>query len=107
MASGALVKSRIFVGSSREAIDVSRAIQQELDEDFEVTVWNQDVFRLSRGALESLLGALETCDAGIFVLGLDDLTKSRGESHPTARDNVTFELGMFIGRLGPGRTFML
>ncbi len=107
MASGALVKSRIFVGSSREAIDVSRAIQQELDDDFDVTVWDQDVFQLSYGALESLLGALETCDAGLFILEPDDLTESRGEASFTARDNVIFELGMFVGRLGRDRTFML
>jgi predicted nucleotide-binding protein len=101
------VRSRIFVGSSREAIDVSRTIQQELDDDFDVTVWDQDVFQLSYGALESLLDALETCDAGLFVLGPDDLTESRGESRRTAQDNVIFELGMFIGRLGRDRTYML
>ncbi len=101
------MKPRIFVGSSREAIDVCRAIQGELDDDFDITVWDQDVFRLSYGALDSLLDALDSSDAGIFVLRPDDLTESRGEFSPTARDNVTFELGMFIGRLGRDRTFML
>ena len=101
------MRSRIFVGSSREAIDVARAIQGELDDEFDVTVWDQDVFRLSYGALDSLLDALDSSDAGIFVLRPDDLTERRGESSPTARDNVTFELGMFIGRLGRDRTFML
>jgi O-acetyl-ADP-ribose deacetylase (regulator of RNase III) len=101
------MRPRIFVGSSREAIDVCRAIQGELDDDFDVTVWDQDVFRLSYGALDSLLDALDSSDAGVFVLKPDDLTESRGESSPTVRDNVTFELGMFIGRLGRDRTFML
>jgi O-acetyl-ADP-ribose deacetylase (regulator of RNase III) len=101
------MRPRIFVGSSREAIDVCRAIQGELDDDFDVTVWDQDVFRLSYGALDSLLDALDSSDAGVFVLRPDDLTESRGEASPTARDNVTFELGMFIGRLGRDRTFML
>jgi hypothetical protein len=101
------MRPRIFVGSSREAIDVCRAIQGELDDDFDVTVWDQDIFRLSYGALDSLLDALDSSDAGVFVLRPDDLTESRGESSPTVRDNVTFELGMFIGRLGRDRTFML
>lgn len=60
------MRSRVFVGSSREAIKISRAIQQELHDDFDVTVWDQDVFQLSFGALESLLGALEASDAGIL-----------------------------------------
>ena len=101
------MKPRIFIGSSGEALDVCYAIQQELARDFDVTVWNQDVFRLTRDALDSLLAALDSSDAGVFVLRPDDLTESREQSNPTVRDNVIFELGMFIGRLGRDRTFML
>jgi len=101
------MRRRVFVGSSREAINVCRAIQGELEDDFDVTVWDQDIFRLSYGALDSLLDALDSSDSGVFVLTPDDLTETWGESSPTARDNVTFELGMFIGRLGRDRTFML
>lgn len=101
------MRPRIFIGSSREAIDVCRAVQLELADDFDVTVWNQDVFRLSYGVLDSLLDTLDSSDAGIFVLRPDDLTTSRGKLDPTVRDNVLFELGMFIGRLGRDRTFML
>jgi hypothetical protein len=95
------------VGSSREAIEVCRAVQSELNDDFDVTVWDQDVFSLSSGALDSLLQALESSDAGIFILKPDDLTTRRGVEEATARDNVVLELGMFIGRLSPSRTFML
>ena len=101
------MRPRIFVGSSREAIDVCRAVQLELADDFDVTVWDQDVFRLSYSALDSLLEALESSDAGVFVLRPDDITISRDAKDWTARDNVIFELGMFIGRLGRDRTFML
>lgn len=101
------MRPRIFIGSSREAIDVCRAVQSELADDFDVTVWDQDVFHLSYGALDSLLDALDSSDAGVFVLRPDDLTASRGAVDSTVRDNVLFELGMFIGRLGRDRTFML
>jgi O-acetyl-ADP-ribose deacetylase (regulator of RNase III) len=101
------VRPRIFIGSSGEAIDVCGALQQELDRDFEVTVWNQDVFRLTYDALDSLLAALDSSDAGVFILRPDDITESRGQSSPTVRDNVIFELGMFIGRLGRDRSFLL
>jgi O-acetyl-ADP-ribose deacetylase (regulator of RNase III) len=101
------MRLRVFVGSSGEAIAVCRAVQAELEDDLDVTVWNQDVFRFNYAALDSLLEALDSSDAGVFVLRPDDLTTSRGESNQTVRDNVLFELGMFIGRLGRDRTFML
>jgi O-acetyl-ADP-ribose deacetylase (regulator of RNase III) len=101
------MRPRIFVGSSGEAIAICRAVQAELDDDFDITVWNQDVFNLNYAALDSLLEALDSSDAGVFVLRPDDLITSRGEPSETVRDNVIFELGMFIGRLGRDRTFML
>jgi O-acetyl-ADP-ribose deacetylase (regulator of RNase III) len=101
------MRQRIFVGSSTEAIGICRAVQSELDDEFEVTVWKQDVFALSRNALDSLLDALDFSDAGIFVLCPDDLVTKREQTRPGVRDNVLFELGMFLGRLGPDRTFML
>ena len=101
------MRERLFIGSSRESLEVCRAVQAELEDEFAVNVWDQDVFQLSYGALDSLLDALDSSDAGIFVLGADDLITSRDISVPSVRDNVIFELGMFIGRLGRDRTFML
>ena len=101
------MRQRIFVGSSREAIGICRAVQAELADEFDVTVWDQDVFALSQSALQSLLGRLDSSDAGIFVLRADDLITKREETYAGVRDNVLFELGMFFGRLGPQRTFML
>src|SRR5690349_13678701 len=101
------MKQRIFVGSSGEALEVCRAVQAELEGDFAVTVWDQDVFKPSAGALESLVATLDASDAGIFVLRPDDLKTSRGTAAEVARDNVVLELGMFFGRMGRERTFML
>ena len=101
------MRERIFVGSSSEALDVCRAVQLELGRDFDVTIWDQDTFRLTYSAIDSLQGVLASSDAGVFILAPDDLTESRGQSSLTVRDNVIFELGMFIGHLGRDRTFML
>lgn len=101
------MRQRIFVGSSSEALRVAKAVQAELAGDFEVIPWDQGVFALSKSAMESLLVILDSADAGIFVLRGDDLVTKRDETRPGVRDNVLFELGMFFGRLGPDRTFML
>ncbi len=101
------MRQKVFIGSSGEAMDIGRAVQQELDRDFDVTIWDQGVFRPTHDAIDSLCSELSSSDAGVFVLTPDDLTETRGSSSPTARDNVVFELGMFIGGLGRARTFVL
>ena len=60
-----------------------------------------------RGTLESLVDALESYDFAVLVLTADDLIVSRGVEQNSARDNVLIELGLFIGKLGRQRTFLL
>ncbi|MBI4516559.1 MAG: nucleotide-binding protein [Deltaproteobacteria bacterium] len=101
------LRPAVFVGSSSEGLKVAHAVQVALDRSCEVEVWSQGVFGLSHGTLESLVLALERFDFAVLVLTADDLTTARGSTKPTARDNVVFELGLFVGGLGRDRTFML
>jgi hypothetical protein len=101
------MKPTLFVGSSSESLDVAYAAQRNLEDVAEVVVWTQGIFELTNFYLESLLEALEDTEYGLFIFGADDLIRIRGTEVPTARDNVVFELGLFIGRLGRDRTFIL
>jgi len=97
----------MFIGSSVEGLATAKAVQVLLDRACEAEVWSQGTFGLSEGTLESLVLALGRFDFAVLVLTPDDLTVSRGKDRPVARDNVVFELGLFIGALGRDRTFML
>jgi predicted nucleotide-binding protein len=46
-------------------------------------------------------------DFAIVVLTADDMTTKRGQTYAVPRDNVIFELGFFMGRLGLERTYMV
>jgi len=100
-------KPRMFIGSSVEHLDLAYAVQECLEHDVEGTVWTQDVFVLSKSATASLLKALDDSDFGLFILSPDDVTAIRDKSVRTVRDNVIFELGLFIGRLGCDRCFII
>jgi predicted nucleotide-binding protein len=97
---------RVFVGSSSEGLPLANKIQELLANDHSVVVWNQGtVFGLGSATLEALEEAVAEYDAAIFVFTPDDELVMRGEVKPVARDNVLFELGLFIGKLGRRRAF--
>lgn len=100
-------KIRIFIISSAEALEIARTIQNAFEYDFTVVVWTDGVFRASWYPIESLERQLDQSDFAIAVAQPDDITHSRGEASPTTRDNVIFELGMFIGRIGRQRSFLI
>jgi formylglycine-generating enzyme required for sulfatase activity len=97
----------VFVGSSTEGLPAAKAIQVALDHACEARLWSQGVFGLSQGTLEALVAGASQFDYAILVLTPDDLVDSRGSQRTAARDNVLFELGLFMGVLGPRRTFIV
>lgn len=101
-------KHRIFIASSTEGLKIARSIQSELTQDFAIEIWNQDtVFGLGTATIEALENAVTQYDFGIFVFTPDDQLHTRGEIISVARDNVIFELGLFIGKLTRFRAFII
>ncbi|MGO4820612.1 MULTISPECIES: CBASS system CD-NTase-associated NAD(+) hydrolase Cap12 [unclassified Flavobacterium] len=100
-------KKRIFIGSSTEELDLANAAKAilEFDKEFEVTIWNEEVwekavFKLNNNYLNDLIRATLQFDFGILIGTQDDQVIVRGNEELQPRDNILFELGLFIGRLG-------
>ena len=99
---------RVFIISSVEALPVARIIQNAFEHDkFTTTVWPDGVFKVASYTLQSLEDAIEDSDFAIAIAHADDLTECRGRDWPSPRDNVIFELGLFMGRLGKHRAILM
>ena len=102
------MKPRIFIGSSGEGLKVAEYIKHKLQKaEFEVYLWTDDIFKANNSVLETLLREASLFDFGIMVATKDDFTKKRDKEFETARDNVVFEFGLFLGRLGTNRSFVI
>jgi hypothetical protein len=97
----------MFIGSSKERLAIARSLKHVLAGFIEATVWDEAEFALGESILEGLIKAAEQYDFALFVFGQDDSLVIRGTTVPTVRENVLFELGLFIGRVGIGRAFWL
>jgi predicted nucleotide-binding protein with TIR-like domain len=101
------MKPSLFIGSSSEKLLYALALQNQLKSSADVTLWNQGFFELNKSYLESLINGLSNSDFGAFLLVPDDILKLRGQILGSIRDNVLFELGLFMGKLGSDRVFFI
>ncbi len=112
----------VFIGSVSESIWIANKIQSYFDEEiFEVDPWHQGVFELTktRGGkstnAEQLKNFTDIYDFAIFIFSPDDkiisqYRKDKSGKHKEAlatRHNIVFEFGLFLGRIGAKRSFIL
>ena len=107
LANKIIMKARVFIGSSVERLNIAYALQSNLEYCAEVTVWDQGIFNLSSNALSDLIQALNRFDFAIFVFHPDDWLHIKDKDMESIRDNVIFELGLFMGKLGQENVFLL
>jgi len=96
----------LFIGSSTEGLSVANTLSTHLASGIQVRVWT-DVFDLGDTNIEALFRQLDSSDYAVLVTTCDDKVRSRGREKAAARDNVLFETGLFMGRLGRKRTFLV
>ncbi|MDC3188809.1 nucleotide-binding protein [Pseudoalteromonas elyakovii] len=100
-------KPRIFIASSVESLDVAEAVNVNLDHEFEVTLWKNGTFKLSSSVIDDLVEKSSFVDFALFIFAPNDIATIRSRSEHVVRDNVIFEMGLFVGAIGKSRSFIL
>lgn len=106
---------RIFIGSSSESRHiVSKVLQiiSEIQPIGELTAvarpwYANDVFTLGDVAIETVEREAASSDLAIFIFADDDELTFRHNKYMCPRDNVVFEAGLFMGKLGRKKVFLL
>lgn len=100
----------VFIASSSEGLSVVDTVVEllhsKLGRTAEVMPW-PSTFQLTMAYIESLERLLDRSDFAVLVLTPDDRTRSRSVELLSPRDNVVFEMGLFFGRLGRKRCFLM
>ena len=101
------MRPTLFIGSSSAGLPVAQALQQNLNSTFEVEIWNQGSFEIGDFNLEALMNTGRRSHFAVLVLTPDDLTTVDNMARPSPRDNVIFEMGLFLGVLGRRQAFIV
>lgn len=106
------MKRKLFIGSSKEGLfyanQTKELITKECGDWLECEVWNESgIFTLNKSTLENLVKASRRFDYGVLIATNDDLALIRIKARTIPRDNVIFEMGLFLGSLGLTRAFLL
>lgn len=101
------MKPRIFIGSSTEGLTVAQRIKTFFEPEYDCYIWNDGIFQFNEGFLETLLKSASLFDFGFMVFAADDISKIRNQEYETTRDNVLFEYGLFLGRVGIDRAYII
>src|SRR5687767_142233 len=89
-------KPRLFIGSSSESQALVNSFAKHLSGAAKVEKWwESKSFRPTTSTLASLQFAVREHDFGLMVFARDDVSKSRGRTSKSPRDNVVLELGLF------------
>ena len=99
----------VFIGSSGKSLKVAKALSAGLKRIADVTLWSEHPgFRKpGRLFLPVLLEQPERFDFAVMVFGPDDRVVTDKGMFGVPRDNVVFELGLFMGQLGMRRAFVV
>lgn len=115
----------IFIGCSVESLPVANMVKKCFEKDlYEVDIWDEGIFAKTRSFggeannVEQLKNFSDIYDFAIFLFVPDDkiISQTRKfqdmdggnlKSALATRHNVVFEFGLFLGRLGARRSFIL
>lgn len=114
-------KPSVFIGCSRESLIIAEFVKAQFgNEHFDVNIWDEGIFGSTDPAenglqnIHWLKNFTDIYDFAIFLFVPDDsirsMTRKENDQYLNqegTRHNVVFEFGLFLGRIGAKKTYLL
>jgi hypothetical protein len=97
----------VFIGSTSEQKRIAEKLFSSIEDFTQPRLWAHDVFKPSETTISSLMKETKTSQFAVLLITPDDKVEVRGEEYASPRDNVIFELGLFMGALGANKAFLV
>jgi hypothetical protein len=94
-------KPTLCISSSVETYSMARELGRLLEADAGIVYWSQGAFQPGKTMRESLEEVADRSDFAVFIPPADE------DWSDSSKFNMLFELGLFVGRLGLSRTFIV
>jgi hypothetical protein len=99
---------RIFIAASAAGLPIAEHLQRELEPRVICMQWRHGLLNLSTSVVEEFLDStLKKLDLAVLVLSTGDLAERPAGDRKSLRDSVLFQIGLFVGALGCGRTLLV
>ncbi|MEO6733652.1 MAG: TIR domain-containing protein [Ferruginibacter sp.] len=102
-----ITKPKVFIASSSSALNYTTAVKDHIQDKCEIHVWADVPDYPAKTITDWLVMITERYDFGVFIFSNDDKAKIDKKHYAVVRDNVLFELGLFVGQLGWERCSIL
>lgn len=101
------MKPKVFIAGTREGLPKARKVKEYLSPVADCQLWNEGFFENNRGYFETLAEGSVLFDFAVLVATADDVQLKRESLETITRDNIVFEFGLYVGRLGRNRAFFI
>ena len=101
------MRPRIFIGSSAEGLSVAERVKNFFSASYDCFLWTDDIFKNNESFLDTLLKSASLFDFAFLIFSADDMELVRDDVFDAPRDNVLFEYGLFLGRVGVDRAYII
>lgn len=99
--------AKVFIASTKEALPIAKQLELFLcEQKHDPRIWTQ-IFKPGYQWVESLKIQTNIVDFAIIIATPDDDVVSRSTAFSAPRDNIIFELGMFLGVLEKERVLVI